>query len=483
MTLSASAARLRGDDYQHLFAWYHALRALDPSSGVTGVEVEAVDAGNVDDLVVRRSNGADEFYQVKYSVDASSPINHDWFVTPTSKGGTSPLTKFWKSWKTLSNHAHAPHLALFTNRALDLNDPLLKLRDGHLGRLMPRAGEANPGSEAGKRRKAWADHLAVSESDLLEMLSNFDILTDQGAHAMLVTSTADRMAAMQLRYDDDGVAHGIEIARSWVTSGTRTVVDRTAIAAEIERRKLRGDIRRASLVVEGIDRWPFAEAATASANWVDLFVGDEPRVRRQLRDPTQWNGRIRDDLRRAESRVRGMGYDRVLVRGYMRLPSWFAVGAHFADSRGYRVATEQRGQLWSSDAESAECDVVTEHRNLDGGDDLALALSVTNDLSVDVENHVRSAALPIGRFVHIAVSPRLGHEAITSAGHARAWALKVRELVREEVRKAPIPRLHLFMSGPAGAALLLGHIWNRVPSTQLYEDLNPGYAPTILIPA
>ncbi|WP_437279238.1 hypothetical protein WME90_01390 [Sorangium sp. So ce375] len=37
-------------------------------------------------------------------------------------------------------------------------------------------------------------------------------------------------------------------------------------------------------------------------------------------------------------------------------------------------------------------------------------------------------------------------------------------------------------AGPEGGAPLLGHLWNRIPNTQPYEDLSPGYAPALFIP-
>jgi SMODS-associated and fused to various effectors sensor domain len=482
MPFSASAARLQGDNYQHLFTWYQALLLLDPNAEVTAIEIEAENAGNVDDLIVRRQAAPNEYYQVKYSVDASRPLDNAWWLTPSTAKGTSPLQKFWQSYQLLKAAGRSPHLVLFTNRVLDVTDPLLKLRDGQYGRLMPRAAKGTPGSKAGKRRQEWSAHIGASEADLLEMLSNLDLRTDQGAHTLLATSTADRMAAHQLRHDEDAVARGAETARAWVTNGVRRV-DRSALVAEIERKRLRGDMRRATLVVEGIDRTPLAESATASVNWVELFKGDEPKLRRQLRDPSLWNTRIREDIRGAEARIRQMGFDRVLVRGFMRLPTSFAVGAQFADSRGYHLSCIQRSDIWTSDIAPTECEILVERQAMDLGPDLALALSVTNDLSRDVISHIRSTGLPIGRFVHVATAPEPNPESLPSGAKAKGWALKVRDIVRDAVREAPVPKLHLFLSGPAGAALLLGHFWNRVPYTQLYEDLNPDYAPTLAIPS
>jgi hypothetical protein len=65
---------LLGDDVQHLIAWYHVLRTQRADSTVTELAVEADDAGNVDDLTLRYANGSGEYWQIKASVDATSPL-------------------------------------------------------------------------------------------------------------------------------------------------------------------------------------------------------------------------------------------------------------------------------------------------------------------------------------------------------------------------------------------------------------------------
>jgi SMODS-associated and fused to various effectors sensor domain len=42
--------------------------------------------------------------------------------------------------------------------------------------------------------------------------------------------------------------------------------------------------------------------------------------------------------------------------------------------------------------------------------------------------------------------------------------------------------VHLSRAAPGGFALLLGHLWDRVPDTQTYEDLKTnGYEPAFLV--
>jgi len=67
--------------------------------------------------------------------------------------------------------------------------------------------------------------------------------------------------------------------------------------------------------------------------------------------------------------------------------------------------------------------------------------------------------------------------------HAFGVALAIRDLAREIARAIKPPVLHLFLATPAGFAVLLGGIWDRVPTTQTYEDLAVnGYEPAFSIP-
>ncbi|MDI5976735.1 SAVED domain-containing protein [Amycolatopsis magusensis] len=51
---------------------------------------------------------------------------------------------------------------------------------------------------------------------------------------------------------------------------------------------------------------------------------------------------------------------------------------------------------------------------------------------------------------------------------ANGFAVAVRDIARQH---SPIGRLHLFLIGPLGLVVLLGHHWNRVTTTHVYEHL------------
>lgn len=86
----------------------------------------------------------------------------------------------------------------------------------------------------------------------------------------------------------------------------------------------------------------------------------------------------------------------------------------------------------------------------------------------------------------VTVAPKTGagEAAVRDGAHARGLATSIRDRVRDLARRHKAKRVHLFLVIPKGLALLLGHKWDRMPDTQLYDDLGPsrGYSPGFRIP-
>ena len=113
-----------------------------------------------------------------------------------------------------------------------------------------------------------------------------------------------------------------------------------------------------------------------------------------------------------------------------------------------------------------------------------MGLALAFDLSPDVLAYLRDQRMDVGHYVCLQPAGGANNQAIQSAAEARCWAYQVRDSVRRIVQEYRPKRIHLFLAGPHGAKLLLGHLWDRMPATQLYEDLGPteGYSPSYLIP-
>jgi SMODS-associated and fused to various effectors sensor domain len=480
---SASGARLTGDDLQHLVAWYWALCSLRPEQAITSVAVEALQAGNVDDVVVTRRVGPSDYTQVKAVVAARQTINSDWLLAPTPRGGPSILHKFWNSWRNLRANGQQLRLTLVTNRPLDVTDPVLQGRDRN-DCLAAALRRARAGSPAGRARRAWAEHLATSEEELCWFLDDLRVRTDasEATWRQHLTDVADGLG---LRTDEAAIRAGVGEVREWVkqTRQARTPDD---IADAVQRLGLRVTDPRAVLVIQALDHELVTGDATVVLDWIDYFSGEQPRSRRGVRQPADWDSVLRPQLQEAARVIRTAGYHHVLVRGQMRLPCWFAAGAQLSEVAGFEVTSMQLGTLWSStdtDHVLDEPPMVLHDMVAGTGADLAIGMAIAMDPTPDVRAYL-PAVPSVGRYIALSLAPGSGRRMITSSAHATATAVGIRDLVRQLAREHRARRLHLFLAVPHGLALLLGHLWDRVLPTLVYEDLGAGnaYQPAFLIP-
>jgi hypothetical protein len=114
-----------------------------------------------------------------------------------------------------------------------------------------------------------------------------------------------------------------------------------------------------------------------------------------------------------------------------------------------------------------------------GADPVVVAISY--DLMPDVLEYAQRVSA-IGSCVAVTLPGGPNARAILSPEHAIGVAVALRDQVRKIARSHRSADLHLFLAVPGGLALLLGHLWDHMPATQLYEDLAGGrYEPAFLI--
>jgi hypothetical protein len=205
---SASAARLSGDDYQHLFTLMQAVRLLrEDVWGVRRVLMEVDQAGNVDDLIIDYFDEPTLYHQIKFTRLAGEPLEHQWFTDPAG-ASRSPLQRFYRSFIDLTEDDVHPRMALVTNRTVAPGDPILRHIEGRDGLLTPRLAEVSAASESGKGRAVWAEHLGIPEEKLLELLDHLQIQTGVGSLEQLRDGCAQAMLAAGLRGDVEAVMIG-----------------------------------------------------------------------------------------------------------------------------------------------------------------------------------------------------------------------------------------------------------------------------------
>lgn len=479
---AASGARLLGDDVQHLIAWYHVLRTQRADSTVAELAVEADEAGNVDDLTLRYAGGASEYWQIKASVDASTPLTEAWLFD-RQKGRPSLLQRLYASWLTLcSQNARPPKVVLATTKAIGHSDLVLGSRATTDARIVETLRHGT--GALAEARKRWADHLAVDESGLLNFLESLEIRHSLSEKEWR-EKVQDASAGARVCGDDVAVAAGMQQVRDWIKAPRQTFTP-AQLKATIEKLGLFAPAQRPLFVAQALEHNPRADAATYSVDWTGLLLGDDPRERRAFVDPMTACQQITANLAVARNRLRAAGIHDFEVDGPMRLPLWFTIGAHFPSTAGFTVSARARDGVWSSGAApSQQRDLEIHLPAATVGESArrpwAVSVSFATDIAEDVDEFL-AKALPDAYHIRARL-PRPGREAMVGIPHAQAVIFQLRDELRALRRKLRPPELHIFLAMPGACALLLGNAWDRMPPTWTYWDLGlPGqYAPATRI--
>jgi hypothetical protein len=478
---SPHAAAVAGDEYQHAYTLMHAMDLLKEDRGIVGIGIEVSAAGNVDDLVIRHATGPARYHQVKFVMTQRELLTYTWFMETPPGGGKSILKRFHDSFIALTDaHGARPEMALVTNRGRDGNDPLLGHADGRDDKLMPRLASVAAGSEAGKALAEWAEHLEIGRDELAEMLNHLRIRPDM--HSL---TTLKELCRLSL--ESCGFCGGPEAVMACIGAVRELVVAGQGRHSDIDRKQWGQIIRglnlatgepSATLLVQAIDHHLGSSTATASLDWVDLFQPDG----RLLKDSTGWMDRLWPDLVAVAETVRNSGVRPIALMGSARLSTGFAVGSLLPARARIDLVHDAYGQTWSTIGDLADVAVDEVAHAVGQGDQLAIGLSTTGDLTADVLAYIQQRDLPIRTFINLSPAGGPGSRALPDPAHARGWADATMRTIRAAARGYDSP-IHLFQHGPLFGAMLLGSVWNRIPATQLYDDAPPEYTPTYLITA
>lgn len=470
---SSSGVRIAGDRYQWMIVWRGCVTALRGAgqglaNPVVAVGVEVGDTGNLDDLVLYRATPPNTNAQVKYAVDSTSPVNEEYLLEPSKTGGPCILRKIADTWRTLTVEAAAVDLALISNRTADARDQLVSLRDSRTGLLLPKAGRGGPKSEVGKARARWATATGLNEDGLLRLLGvlRFDLGRDPQHLREMVGL---QMLAAGLRDDDQAIDQGADWVAQQVQNGYRRL-ELSSIMSAVEDLGLKADRpTRAVVSIATLKPDLGGTEADHALDWVDRFDGSSDFLKRRPLPPATW-AELQADIEAIPTQL-PLGTAAVAITGSLRQATAFAVGAALRDVTGINdLAVKQRGQLWSSAQhyDTPLAPQIIEH-DVSQGDELAVAVAVAANPTEDVLEFLRAEAVPVSRLLVLHPPSGATDNAVPDATAAIALAVGIRDAVRAASRRSP--RVHLFLVGPMGLAILLGHRWNRVKPTTVYEDV------------
>lgn len=460
---SATGVRIAGDRYQWLVAWRACLQLLhEHATGRAGnrlvaVGVEARDAGNADDVVLYRSSPPHSYMQVKYAVDASSPLNLDYLAREPI------LRNLIATHRRLKAEDGVVEIWLVTNRQIDSADVLLKDRDSRDRRLVPRALQGGPGSKRGLARAEWAHEADVDLGELGDFLSDFYIESGYDAEH-LRTEVKLLMTANGLESDDRAIELGLSWVHDRVVAGER-MFDLQSIKQAVDDMGIIRSEPWGTVSVAIVDYDPAARESSVSIDRVGRMEGSTPWLRVRPNAPYTL-GELASDIR---GTFRPLKPGRVLVTGFMRQAVGFLVGTELRGVRGFTVATRQHAQLWTSEAPTEPFPLEIEEVPVGKGEDLAIVLQISYPGADDAADWIRASDLPVDSILVVS-TPSIDATSIATPGIANSVATQVRNQVRSRLKG--VRRLHLFLIGPLGLSILLGHHWSRMRPTTVYEHID-----------
>lgn len=388
---------------------------------------------------------------------------------------------------------------LMTNHRIDVADALYKLvrSSDHTLRIDELFAGKTTRSATGALRKLWQDHLGIDDEELRSLCSSLGLST-----------VSESLEDLRERMDECFLAHGI---RPTVTNASATDYDDTVYQwvsqgiLEFDRKTFREKCAQEGLLAEagglkgpkvfGVKSFEhsFDRLEDRCDEVLNLVPSFEDRF---IKPGASWRDDLLPALRAFLTEAAKSGQRiRLAVDAHSTLA--FAAGTILDTKSGRVVELEQRTPaatvVWAPDDvvpspdwpewNFAEYDLGT------GGNDVAVAVSLTRSTEAEVRRYVRGNQA-IGRLL-VAV-PRGGpsQRSVLCGAHADVLAEELAARLKQERARGEVvkpARAHLFMAVPNAFPFYLGrHIHTLKPIT-LYEfdfhaERDGSYQPSLSLP-
>jgi hypothetical protein len=484
----ANTARRHGDDFQARWFWLKAASLLDPASPVTKVSYEC-GPKSFDDISVEYDPDRAptdqhghrvprKHWQCKWHATAGV-FGHDDLINPAFINATS---RSFLERVHAAQSAHAPdgvgcRFELLTNWRVRADDPLLRIIRKEQNAIDLRVLFDGTGhtSRMGKVRKLWCDHLGLDYAGL-ELV----------ARTMAISETSESLQDLRERLDDKlatvgmkrippgGAGHDYDDLIVKLAAQGRLTYDRQAFRQMCDREGLLDPAGRpARALALGVRSFMHQfdnveERCVEIVDFVPLFDG------RYIKDEAQWQGHILPTLKaRVAAAARGADNLRLVLDAHVSIA--FAVGAILTMKSGKRLEIEQRTgnrRYWTFDDQPASPEwprLGVTQEEVGPGNDIALAIGLTRDVTAAVQKFASGGTAPIGRILHCRLDSGSSQQSVLCGRHASMLAEAIVQHVRDLAQAGGPRRIHLFISAPNGFAFFLGQHQQALGPATLYE--------------
>lgn len=492
----APAARQLGDAYQARLFWYHACTLFFSNHQVARVGFEVDEALGFDDVAVYYSapqpdvHGGHvlrDYYQSKFHVAQTGSFGYESLITPSFIGTSkaSILQRLKSAIEESTRLGVASRYTLVSPWIVHPDDALADISglvdsSLRLGRLSEGKTER---STMGAVRAAWRRHLELSTDDeLLKLLSAFRLDARAWSFDGIRTALEDRLWRAGFRtLDTNQISFQYDdLIQKAFQAGT-VEFDRASLKDLAQQEGLwvgppaSPDDGRKVIAVRSFTRWTnqIADSADRFLDLVEWFRG------RPIASDELWSAEVWPRLSAfLESAIEeGASHD-LHIDAHTTIA--FAAGYALAKAPVAIVPIQRTGPTstirWEpSDGQTANPKDplwMVEWQDVDGGDPghLAVAISVTRDVSDDVATYLAASGSSVGRILVASPPGGISQRAVRDGEHAWSLAEALAQVIRKErSRRAPGSPVHLFIAAPNAFTFFLGRQATALGPCQLYE--------------
>ena len=499
-------ARTEGDVFQGLFFWKQAAGLFIPRTLVQRVILEHDEASGVDDVAVFYSDsGIDaggylctaDYYQLKYHIDRRDMYSAAAIIDPSFIGGESSLLqRFYNAYKRLVPSPGRFRLNLASNWRCKDDDLLASAIREYDGALPDAFYTDSKKCKMGKIREEWCTHLGIDINEFKSFAMTLRFQLDHFGRCDFREMVHDRLSLAGLSVPDSSHAASPyeSLVQQFLMNGPHSfdseslrrlcekegLFSRDQLPTSVPKVAVRSLIRFA----EGIEGESDEFLCVASQ-----FIGRHPR------DHQSWASAAQSIVgffavadRRA--RLRSSEHSVLLeCHGSLSL----LTGYELSRNSGCLVYPIQKPKqvLWKpkqagrdGSPASWQQEIIPQRAKTD---DIAVSLSVANDITADVIRYLKEEeAPPVSCLLSLKPATGNGQNSIQDPDHASQLAAALIPILRD-VRPVPTGRVHLFMSAPNGLLFFIGQYREALGKVVLYEydysfERHCSYKPCITLP-
>lgn len=482
----------KGFEFQAKFFWYKACSLYRPGSTAVEITYEADGVPGFDDVTIsfdppRLStygySVSRECYQVKFHVDHSRAFDVEALTDPSFIGAVSEslLQKLNKNYRVSPEEYAKTNYYIINTWGVDRNDDLNSLLNNEGAIIFKRLFDGTTDrSKMGVVRKKWREHLGLSNDDELRtVLRQLRIRANAVAGEYFDEPLSYALTAINLKplYDDKRTnPYSSLIVRLHEEKSNRLHKDNlyTILAQE----DLWVTTTTNEIVYASAGLRTFRKGAEnlemETDNLLCLLKHFESRY---ILDEVLWQGEVLPAIQTFSKELIDLGKP-IILHLDAHISTAFALGYYIGNKSGTEITIVQKSpkgraywkpELASSGEETEQWDFSDISVNSDG-DDLALSISITNDISAEVDLFVRSQLNTVVNILHAKAISGCGFSSIKDADHILQYIVYLNRKIRAwRIANGMEKRIHIFISAPNSFNFFLGQYASGYGRISLYE--------------